>query len=130
VPKASLTISTSCAGRRVVRVDLRRLQIGVTEILLDRPQRHAGRGQRGRERVPQVVEADHPHARVLAGRLELARDLHAIERDAEVGVPEHEVLVLAVDRAQPHARSSPVSRSVIGTDRFVLRSDLPLPECS
>ena len=43
---------------RVVRVDLRRLQVGVAEVLLDRPQRHAGGGQRRRERVAQVLEAD------------------------------------------------------------------------
>src|SRR5690349_2839442 len=47
---------------RVVRVDLRRLQIRVTEVLLDRPQRHARRGERRGERVAQIVEADLAHA--------------------------------------------------------------------
>ena len=44
--------------RGVVRVNLRRLEVGVAEVLLDGAQRHAGCGERGRERVPQILEAD------------------------------------------------------------------------
>src|SRR3954451_23874171 len=60
---------------RVVRVDLRRLDVRVPQVLLQRPQRDASRGQSGRERMPQVVEADLPNLRVDARLLEATRDL-------------------------------------------------------
>jgi hypothetical protein len=48
--------------RCVVRVDLRRLEVRVAEISLDRPQRYTRCREPRRERVPQIMEAHRPHA--------------------------------------------------------------------
>jgi hypothetical protein len=72
----------------------------VAQVLLDRAQRNPGRRQRRRERVPEVVEADLPYARLGAARLESSGDLCAVERRAQLWMSEDEVVVLAEDRPQ------------------------------
>jgi hypothetical protein len=52
----------------------------VAEELLNRAHRLAGRGEPGRERVAQVVEAHHEHAGVRACGLEAAAERRAVER--------------------------------------------------
>ena len=44
-----------------MRVDLRRVRVGVAEVFLDGPQRLAVGRKPGGERVPQVVERDHAY---------------------------------------------------------------------
>src|SRR5215216_1689941 len=83
--------------RRVVGVDLRRLEVGMAEVLLDRAQRHAGRGEGGGEGMAEVLKADRMYAGLLAGALEAARDLRAVPRYAQLGMGEYEVVVVAED---------------------------------
>lgn len=52
--------------RRIVRVDLRGVQVGVPEKLLDRAKRLSRGRQACRERVPQVVEPDLPYPGIAA----------------------------------------------------------------
>lgn len=58
-------------------------------------------GERRRERMPQIVEANLPHTRVTTRPLEPARDLRAIHRRPQLRMREHEIVRFAVHRPQP-----------------------------
>ena len=117
-------------GRGVVGVDLGRLGVGVAEELLDRAHRLPVGGQARAERVAQIVESDRGDSGSPTCRLEALGDLGAVERVAGLRVGEDEVLVGVVGRARDQRSSSRASRSAIGTERRVERSDLPSAECS
>jgi hypothetical protein len=76
-------------------------RVRVAHVLLDRSQRHASRHERRPERVAHVVEPDLPDPRSLARRLEAARDLRAIQRHAQLGVSEDQVVIVGEHGAQP-----------------------------
>jgi hypothetical protein len=79
---------------------LRCLQVRLAEVLLDRVQRDAGCGERGRNSVAQVVEADLADTGLRARRLESRGDLGAVERDPELRMGQHEVVFVAEHGAQ------------------------------
>ena len=76
------------------------------------------------------LKADLAHTRLDARPLKLARDLRPIQRDAELGVREDQLLVNAEDRPQPPALQLTDQAIGHGDRSLVLRSDMPSPECS
>jgi hypothetical protein len=127
---ASLTTGNLAPRRRVARVDLGCLRVGVAEVLLDRPQRDAGSREAGREGMAQIVEADRADAGGTTCRLEALADLAAVQRVPGLGVGENEVVVCIERSPSRQLSSQRARRSAIGTDRRVEKSDLPSTERS
>ena len=85
--------------RRVVSVDLGRLEVGMAEELLDHPERLACSGELRRECVPEIVESDDAHVRIAARLLEPAADLGSVKRSARLRMAEDEVVLRVEDDA-------------------------------
>lgn len=79
--------------RGVIGVDQRRREIAMSQPLLKRPQRHAGRGAVGAEGVAQVVEADAAQAGSRQRLFEALTQLRIIERVPGIRVGEYEVVI-------------------------------------
>ena len=82
--------------RRVVGVDQRRLVVAVAHPFLKRAHRHAGSGHPRAERVAEVVEAHVADAGGLRSRLVALQQPRALERRAEVRMPEDEIVISPV----------------------------------
>jgi len=67
--------------------------------LLQRPERNAGGGHAGPERVAQLVEGDGPDLGSLHGLAEAADELRSVERVAGLRIAEDEILVARVKGA-------------------------------
>src|SRR5438128_1103406 len=110
--------------RRVVGIDLCGRGVGVSEELLNRPERLPRRCEAGSERVAQVVEPHDAHVGLATRCLEAPRDLRAVERAATLRVGKDEIVIRGVGRALRKAVQ--LAREAIGERHRATRREVGL----
>src|ERR671915_58253 len=102
-PPSANALSTKAApfvaSGGVVRVDLRRLRVGVAQPLLNRPQRRTGGGHLRAEGVAQLVEGEAAKAGALERLVEALAERRGVVGAAGDRMAEDEVVIGAKCRA-------------------------------